>query len=532
MERRSNCTRLWAARCFVMQLVLIPFFANCQNEKIDSLKSLLEIEADGGKQVDILFQISREYLDFDNESGLAYSRTAFSKAKQLGDSFRIVKTGRIYSQAFRRLGKMDSALIVYTNVLSIAKRQNYDDEAKYILNGLGLIHFFMGRYDKALEFNFECLDLKKKDGDSVGVSVTLNNIGLFYQHLNDYERALYYYDESLRLKNMFKGAIDLDALLLNVAQCYALQFKFNLALDYVEKGLKACGGNCVDESLIIAYQTLGYISYFKENYDQAKVEFLKAYALSSKKGNERYKLENIKYLVKIFMNTNELATAEKYLQEAENLISSGAPYNEEIVQIYNQLHNLYAKLRNFKKGYYYQQKYVVLKDSISNHKLTTNLMKIEAEHLEKENKAKIEAQNKVLALNKEVMVRQKYTNVFIAIVALLLIALAVVLFRSNRQKQRLNLLLDRRVKERTQELESSRDVLQRACDERDIVILKATSDLKGSVATIKGLCLLGVKDANEARHYLEKVDVITSAVSDVINKLAYNSKPPFSTHQN
>ncbi|WP_276370545.1 tetratricopeptide repeat protein [Chryseolinea sp. H1M3-3] len=515
-----------------MQLVLIPFFANCQNEKIDSLKSLLKIEADGGKQIDILFQLSRECLDFNNVLGAAYGRIAFIKAKDLGDSFRIVKTGRIYSQGLRRLGKMDSALMVYTKVLAVAKRQNYNDEVKYILNGLGLIHFFMGRYDKALEFNFECLDLKKKDGDSVGVSVTLNNIGLFYHHLNDYERALYYYKESLRLKKLIKDTTDLDALLLNMSQCYALQFKFNEALHYVDRGLKTCGGNCIDETLIIAYQTLGYISYFKKNYKHAEVQFLKAYSLSNKKGSERYKLENIKYLVKICMATNGLSKAEKYLQEAEKLISSGSPYNEEILQIYEQLHSLYAKFQNFKKGYYYQNKYVVLKDSIYNHKLTTNLMKIQAEHLEKENKAKIEAQNAVLVLNEEVILRQKYVNVFIGIVALLLVALAVVLFRSNRQKQRLNLLLDRRVKERTQELESSRDVLQRACEERDIVMIRATSDLKRSLATIKGLCLLGAQDADEARHYLEKVGVISGAVSDVINKLSYNSKTPFSTHQN
>ena len=57
-----------------------------------------------------------------------------------------------------------------------------------------------------------------------------------------------------------------------------------------------------------------------------------------------------------------------------------------------------AKSKNFKKVEFYQSKYITLKDSIYNKELTTNLMKIEAEHLEKENKEKIEFQNRILAL--------------------------------------------------------------------------------------------------------------------------------------
>ncbi len=532
MERRSNCTRLWAIRCFVMQLVLIPFFANCQNEKIDSLKSLLQVQADGGKQIDILFQLSREYLDFNNELGLAYGRTAFIKAKELGDSFRIVKTGRIYSQGFRRLGKMDSALMVYTNVLAIAKRQNYDEEIAYILNGLGLVHFFVGRYDKALEYNFQGLELKKQKGDMPGVCVTLNNIGLLYMHLGDYDNALSYYKESLRLKKKFNDTYDLDGLYLNIAECFSLNYNFEEALKYVKLGLNTCGQNCSEESRIIAFQTLGYVSYFQQDFKEAENQFLKGYSLSKIHRQDDHRLKIIEYLVRIALQNNELTIAEKYLQEAETLVSSGVPYNVEIIQVYNQLQSLYYNYNDYKKAYFYQSKYVVLKDSIYNHKLTTNLMKINADHLEKENKAKIEAQNKILVLNEEVILRQKYVNVCIGIAALLLVALALVLFRSNRQKQRLNLLLDRKVKERTQALESSRDVLQRACEERDILIMRATADLKRSLATIKGLCLLGVKDADESRHYLEKVGVISGAVSDVINKLSYNSKTPFYTHHN
>lgn len=76
-------------------------YCNCQSQKIDSLKVLLPT-AKGGDRIDILFNLSREFLDFDKPLGLYYGKTGFLEAKQLGDSLRIVKLGRIYGQAFRR----------------------------------------------------------------------------------------------------------------------------------------------------------------------------------------------------------------------------------------------------------------------------------------------------------------------------------------------------------------------------------------------------------------------------------------------
>ena len=191
---------------------------------------------------------------------------------------------------------------------------------------------------------------------------------------------------------------------------------------------------------------------------------------------------------------NQISLAENALKENEELIQSSLDYNDAIIELYTQLYKLFSKAKNFEKVAFYQAKYISLKDSIYSKERTTNLMKIEAEYLEKENKAKIESQAKILALNEEVILRQRYLNVVIGLVALLLVALATVLVKINNQTRRLNQLLDKKVKERTQELELNRDVLLRACNERDIIISKAASDIRSSFVTIKGLCHLGLKD--------------------------------------
>ena len=143
---------------------------------------------------------------------------------------------------------------------------------------------------------------------------------------------------------------------------------------------------------------------------------------------------------------NQISLAEKALKENEGLIQSSLDYNDTIIELYIQLYKLFSKANNFEKVAFYQAKYISLKDSIYSKERTANLMKIEAEHLEKENKAKIESQAKILALNEEVILRQKYLNVVIGLVALLLVALATVLVKINNQTRRLNQLLDKKVK--------------------------------------------------------------------------------------
>src|SRR5688572_7449745 len=215
------------------------------------------------------------------------------------------------------------------------------------------------------------------------------------------------------------------------------------------------------------YFTSGTISFLEGKFSEAEINFKKSYSLNKKLKDAVLVLKNLGYLVRIYSHNGDKINAEKCSNEIFQLISQGTPYNDQVIQAYSAIISIFENSNDFQKLSFYQKKYISLKDSIFNQQLTTNLMRIEAEHLEKENTAKIKSQNQILALNRQVILRQQYLNIVIAIVAILLAILAFILVRSIRQKQRLNQFLDKRVKERTYELELNRDILQRSVDERD-----------------------------------------------------------------
>ncbi len=491
-----------------------------QNQKIDSLNLLLSIKS-GVERIDLLFELTRAYADTDYTLSFEYAGEAYELSKQIKDTFRIVRTGRAKSQIFRRLGEIDSSIILLNKVLPIARSHNYLNELKPILNGLGLAYTLQANFDKALRCFFESLELREKDGDKFEIGVALNNIGLVYYNLEDYDRALTFYNRSFKLRNETSNRYDLDVVLLNISLCYAHKGNFPEAQNFVKRSFATCGKNCSEYFLTNAWYGLGVISFEQKNFSKAEIQFLQSYSLARKLGDKRFHLDNMEYLIRIYLHNNQLELVEKYLKEAETLISSGMPYNQEMINLYARLFLVYTKSKNFEKVAFYQGKYIELKDSIYTTELTTNLMKVEAEHLEKENKAKIDSQNKILALKEEVISRQRFLNVFIGIVSVLLVALAIVLLRSNRQKKFMNKLLDEKVKERTQELEMNRDILQRACEERDILIHKTSIDIRNSLATLKGLCSLGLKDIEDprAQQYINKMNTTSDNFSEILGRL-------------
>jgi hypothetical protein len=71
----------------------------------------------------------------------------------------------------------------------------------------------------------------------------------------------------------------------------------------------------------------------------------------------------------------------------------------------------------------------------------------------------------------------------------------------------LNVLLEYKIKERTHELECSRNELLRSLGERDMLIDRAASEISQTVKSIKGLCFTAREDtAGGAVEYIERIE--------------------------
>ncbi len=505
---------------------LHSFAAHSQSREIDSLK-LLRVQGIKLDLADSLYICSIELMR-NGQFDFAYSvvNRLSLVGEEKNDSLQIVRAIAIKASILRRQGHLDSAMTTYSTALAVARRKSYVEQRKNILNSLGLLYVLEARYDIALIYLFESLELRQQTADAYELSVVYQNIGLTYYKLQDFDKALFYYDKSLTFLKESKSHDSMDQLLLNIGWCYINKKEYDQASRYFFLAHAQCNGVCSDKFLIDAYLGLGYIARYKRKTVEAEKYFISSFLLAKKHNDLRQALDNIGQLSAIYILQNKKNLAEKYLTEAEALIINDDRYRLELASIYRQFSDLYGKTNDLRRKVHFQEKYIALRDSIFNYQVTTNLMKAESEFVERESKARIDTQNKILKLNNEIIFRQQIANISFGLVALFGIILAAMFARRNKAKQLANRLLDQKVVERTQELRSNQELIQRKLEEKSILVHKTTSELHSLIATTKGLCFLGSQemDINRCQEYWRKLEATTDGMRSTIAKLAESRK--------
>ncbi len=506
------------ARSVVVCMILMYHnICYSQSENADSLLVLVN-NSNGTERCDHLINLVRELANSDNKAALKYGQVARELAYKLGDTARIITSSRIVGQLFNRLSLNRQAEEILSDILPICQRSNLRRDYKIILSNLAIAYTYQAQYDKSLKINFQALELMETDDDFKEMTLLLNNIGVVYYKLKDYKRGLSYFQEALQLKKSINDTYDLDRLLVNMSLCYASLNTFSKAKVFNDSALSICGKQCDINLIADATFCYGVIQFGLGNWAGAEKLFLKSYKLSRESENIRYMLDNVDYLCQLYIASNQLTKASSFLKEAEELIKDSTVFNLELIKLYSRFIELCEKNRDFKRLADYQKKYINLKDYVYNEAVTSNLMKIEAEHLQRENTARIEAQKQVIALTEKNVENQRLLNLLTGMVAFFFLMVILLLVRINKNRRSVNLILEQKVKERTNELVTSRDLWQTAYKEKEQIITRISKEIQSSVATLKGLSEVGIKEIRDpnALNYLNQIEITSSNLTQAV----------------
>lgn len=466
------------------------------------------------------------------EEALSFAREAEELAYKMGDSAKIVRCGRSGSLILGRLNRYPESADLAERVLPIAKRNSLDDEYKILLNTLGLAYTFQAKYDEALKYHFENLELRKQEGDFKRVFHSLNNIGLLYFKLRNYETALEFYKKALEYRRYVEG--DEARFLINVGLCYNQLRDFVQSEQYFSEAVESCGGECPSDVQIEANFGLGVANYGLKKWSTSLGYFQKSLEISTEAGNHRFQAENLIYLAHIFIIQEKLGEAVDALNRCEAIARDGQ-YNELLLETFREFAKVYQKESDFKQASFYQSQYIHLRDSIYSERLIDNIAKVQTQFAQREN-------IKTIASNQAAIRQHRDLNVAIAIIAILAGLLILVLQRSNRVSkqvnaqlseaketiQQQNLLLetknkdlDREVEKKTMDLERVNLSLKQVNDELDNFIYKTSHDIRGPLASLKGMCNVALMDVQDqlALDYLRKLDVTAERLNSILTRL-------------
>ncbi|HEY8513659.1 MAG TPA: tetratricopeptide repeat-containing sensor histidine kinase [Cyclobacteriaceae bacterium] len=504
-----------------------------QQEEIDSLNALLP-EVRGRQRYEVLYSLARIHAEKNYDLALSYAQQAKEVALSTGDSLGLVKASRAIGNIYYKKSDLEAAIQHYKPVLGVARRNQYIDQLKFLLNGLALAYTYQANYDNALEYHFQSLVIREAEGNPREISITYNNIGLVYYKLRDFQQALDYFLRSLEIKREANDYYDIDYCLINIGLCYNALDQNSKAIQYLNEALTYCQDRCTPERLNQIYYTLGSANLGLGNLEEAYRHFLTSYDIAIEEENKRWEAENLYGLYMVSVRMRDDDRAIQFLQQAEAILES-LDYTELRISVFGAFADLYASRRDFEKASAYQDKYINLKDSVYSEKLISNLAKIKTNFEERQNIA-------IIASKNEALIRQQRFNIAIVIIAVLAGLLVFVLYRSNLVKKRvnqalsdakvtiedqnrqltsLNRNLERMVDARTIELQVANEALKRVNDELDNFIYKTSHDIRGPLASLKGMCNVAIMDVKDplALDYFNKLDATAEKLNTILTRL-------------
>lgn len=374
---------------------------------------------------------------------------SFSQSTREIDSLNNLSWNTIYSDKLRSVSYQERA---YNQSINLNYKKG---EAEALLNK-GVLLFSNGDYPNALNALHQSLQISNEypETDSKK-AVTLNQIARIYIELEDYAKAQDYLDQSIIISRQSADSSQLAGNFINYGIIMANQFLYDSTFAYYQEALTIYQNLHDTVGMITAYNNLGnYMAMnfrFKEERDYYQQAFNLSGSNDGLRGEVLYNISESYYAEGDLKNALESAKQAFELSKNVNSVNGLKITSGLMSRIYEETgqHDLALK---------YYKKYKDYSDNLFNELTLKKITETEMRSFFKDQmrtdsleKAKVDFEKKV-AYESEIG-KQKTWALAGSFGFVLMLALAVVLFRSNRAKQSTNLVITQQKQEVVRQME-------------------------------------------------------------------------------
>ncbi|WP_139257041.1 tetratricopeptide repeat protein [Flavobacterium saccharophilum] len=385
------------------------------SQNIDHLKLQYQRVSDPDKKVKLLIQTGHLLEKKNLDSALFYYKKALPFEKKITDTL----LARLYSNignANLLKGNIDICLDYQLKALKFYELYPPQQDIVRVYNSIALVYFFQGDFEKALvKFNQVKALLDKniiKDSSKVHLikGKILNNIGIIYDNKHLEDHALEYF---MQASTHSKKAND-------------------------------------NENLSSVYSNMGIIYLKGKRYDLAEAIFIESLNLRKKENNILGLCKSTYHLGRLYKEKKEFKKAQEYLLSSlkyckqTNSSSTRASVLEELSLVM-------AGKGDYKSAYNYHVAFKSLKDSLFNKENQKKITRAEMQY-----KFDKESQSTKIAQNQRELVYS-----IIAIVLILGIIIAIIMYRLQESKAKIQQLAKESAELNNKDLSLREDSLKR-----------------------------------------------------------------------
>lgn len=384
-------------------------------------------------------------------------------------------------------------------------------------NNLALIYKDIGDTTNALVYNNKALELFRKAGDRAGEANTLNALGSIYL-IRDIGKAHEYYQASYEIRKELGDPSGIASSMNNLGIIFQSRNNIDSAIALYKKALEINKQLGNKQFMAVA---LNNIALLEEDISgpEKKIEYLlEALELSLEAGYGRGVVYTLSSLAQHYYSANDYTRSLDYLDQALKVCHE-EQQDDFRLRIYNYYSELYSKMGDFEKAFYYMTRYSSLKDSV---RIDTRsrISRLQLRYLSEKNER--EAQLKEMEVK-----RERSRKVFYLVSAILVAVIAALIFSRYLIKNRNARLL----KQKNLQLEEINRML--TASEKKLSDLNATKDkffsiiahdLKNPLGTMRSILdffreNFGSFSATQQQEYLDMLDTSMKSTYSLLQNL-------------
>ncbi|MEK6477507.1 tetratricopeptide repeat protein [Catalinimonas sp. 4WD22] len=401
----------------IFLLSIDPTFGQVETYEIDSLKSLLNIFPEPGKdRADLLAKISRNYWISCPDSSEVYGMQALDLSTALQYPEGMAYANRVVGVSHWARGNHDSGLKYVLDALTLYQSLNDTLGIANATMNLALVYRDQEDYDNAFPRFFLAYDVFKKLGRKDRLINTDNHLGKAYYRIGQYEKARQYFNEAFTLSqeiNFFYGLAD-------------------------------------------SYHNLGTLSHKQQQLDTALAYYEKSLKIQKKIDDWEGAAHNMLSIGTVYADMNDYKLAEEKLhlsKEWAHIVSSKMILSD----IYLKLKEIYAAQGKYQQSLAYFEAYAAMQDSVLNTQKARELARIEHQHELEKKEQQLTIQDQKIALLKQES-KIKVLWVYLLVIGIILAGgLVFLLFRLQQIKnEKKRALLEKQRRLAEFELENTR----------------------------------------------------------------------------
>ena len=433
----------WLNSFLFCMLVTLCSVTSAQNKIIDSLINVLKIAKEDTAKIGVLNLLIVQNIKIDQ-----YDKAInlVELIKRYSENLNYIKGLILYhhhsGEIYRLRGNYVKSLEHHLKALKLEEEVGDENGRAASLNDIGIIYMQQGNYSKALEHYLKMLAITNKLKNKKGIATSLANIGMIYNYHGDYPKALEYYFKSLKIMEDLSYKLGIADLHGNIGGNYYDQLNYQNALKHYTTALTSMRELNNKSGIAALILNIGNIYSDQNNYQKAIENYFEALKLQEEIGDRSGIALSAVNIGEVFTQLKKYEDAKKYLNKAF-MVSKAIGSKGLIKESYLGLSILDSVRGNGMAAYLNYKNYIIYRDSLINEENSKKIIRAEMnfEFEKKEHETKVE-QEKKDAVNSKEKQKQAVVRNSLIIGFVLVIILALVIYRSYVQKQKANTQLE------------------------------------------------------------------------------------------